>query len=131
MAVGLGVILDTCAVLFLASGDRRLSAATRKRMAVEPVRWLCTISGFEIAMKYRQGKLALPMHPMEWLRAVEERYSLSPLPLDTELCVSAAELPDHHRDPCDRFIIAAALRLRVAVVTVDDKFLPYGVDILS
>jgi len=124
------MILDTCALLFLASGDERLSADARGRLAHEPVRWYSAISSFEIALKHRQGKLELPMAPLQWLRALEARYDLTELPLDSELCAEATGLPLHHRDPFDRFIIAAALRLRIAVVTIDAKFAPYGVEVV-
>jgi len=40
-------------------------------------------------------------------------------------------LPLHHRNPCDRLIIAAAQRLDVPVVTVDPRFAAYGVTVLS
>lgn len=124
-------MLDTCALLFLASGDRRLSRSARERLANAPVRWFCAISSFEIALKYRQGKLELPLAPLPWIRAMEARYRLSELALDATLCTAAAELQHHHRDPFDRFIIAGALQLRVPVVTIDAKFAPYGVDVLS
>ena len=125
------MILDTCALLFLANGDRRLSRSARERLGSEPVRWFCAISSFEIALKHQQGKLELPLAPLRWLRKLEDRYGLTELPLDSALCTAAAELPHHHRDPFDRFIIAAALRLRVPVVTIDPKFSLYGVDIVS
>ena len=125
------MILDTCALLFLANGDRRLSRSTRQRLGREPVRWFCAISSFEIALKHRQGKLELPLAPLRWLRELEDRYGLTELPLDSALCVAATELPRHHRDPFDRFIIAAALRLHVPVVTIDPKFTPYGVEVVS
>ena len=125
------MIRDTCALLFLANGDRRLSRSTRQRLGREPVRWFCAISSFEIALKHRQGKLELPLTPLRWLRELEDRYGLTELPLDSALCVAATELPPHHRDPFDRFIIAAALRLHVPVVTIDPKFTPYGVEVVS
>ena len=125
------MILDTCAILFLASGDRRLSRSARERLGNAPVRWFCSISSFEVALKHRQGKLELPLPPLRWLRAVEGRYGLTELPLDSALCTAAAELPHHHRDPFDRFIVAAALRLRLPVVTIDSKFSAYGVEIVA
>jgi PIN domain nuclease of toxin-antitoxin system len=125
------MILDTCALLFLASGDRRLSRSARERLTREPARWFCAISSFEIALKHRQGKLELPLAPLRWLRALEARYGLTELPVDSALCAAATELPYHHRDPFDRFIIAAALQLRVPVVTIDPKFLPYGVEVVG
>jgi PIN domain nuclease of toxin-antitoxin system len=125
------VILDTCALLFLASGDRRLSRPAREQLATQTVRWFCAISSFEIALKHRQGKLELPLPPLRWLRELETRYGLTEVPLDSDLCTAAAELPRHHDDPFDRFIIAAALRLRVPVVTIDPKFAPYGVETIA
>lgn len=131
LAARRAMILDTCALLFLVSGDRRLSRTVREQLGREPVRWFCAISSFEIALKHRQGKLDLPLAPLPWLRKLEQRYGLTELPLDSALCAAAAELPHYHRDPFDRFIIAAALQLRVSVVTIDPKFSQYGVEVVS
>lgn len=125
------MMLDTCALLFLASGDRRLSSAARERLSKETARWFCAISSFEIALKYRQKKLELPFPPAQWLRKVSQRYALSELPVDSALCLAAVTLPNHHRDPFDRFIIAAARRLDVPVVTIDLRFQEYGIEIVS
>lgn len=125
------MILDTCALLFLATGDRRLSRPARERLAKEAVRWFCAISSFEIALKHQQGKLELPLAPLRWLREMEDRYGLTEVPLDSTLCTAAADLPRHHDDPFDRFIIATALWLRVPVVTIDPKFAPYGVETVA
>jgi PIN domain nuclease of toxin-antitoxin system len=125
------MMLDTCALLFLASGDRRLSSAARERLSKETARWFCAISSFELALKYRQKKLELPFPPAQWLRKVSQRYALSELPVDSALCLAAVSLPNHHRDPFDRFIIAAARRLDVPVVTIDPRFQEYGIEVVS
>ena len=65
------------------------------------------------------------------LDALTRRYDLSEVPLSAALCTSAALLPPIHRDPCDRFIIAAAKSLGVPVVTIDSRFEEYGVQVLS
>lgn len=125
------LILDTCAMLFLASGDRRLSARARKVLSTSSVVSICAISGFEIALKVAQGKLELPLSPHQWLAGMVTEYHLDVIDLDLELCQQAAELPSIHRDPCDRFIIAAALRVDAGVVTVDPIFARYGIDVLG
>jgi PIN domain nuclease of toxin-antitoxin system len=131
VAGGDAMILDTCALLFLASGDRRLSNTARERLSSQTSRWFCAISSFEIALKYRQKKLELPFPPARWLQKMSQRYALTEIPLDSALCLAAVALPDYHRDPFDRFIIAAAIRLDVPVVTVDPHFQQYGVEIVS
>lgn len=125
------MILDTCALLFLANGDSRLTADTRRRLGVAQVRWFCAISTFELALKQANGKLSLPLPARVWMADIAVRYELSEVVLDSALCAEAAGLPLHHRDPCDRFIIAAARRLSVPVVTVDPKFAAYGVVVVA
>jgi PIN domain nuclease of toxin-antitoxin system len=125
------MILDTCALLFLASGDRRLTAATRSKLSAAPARWYCAISAFELALKQREGKLSLPQPALAWLTDLAAHYVLAEVTLDSALCATAAALPPHHRDPCDRFIIAAAQRLGVPVVTVDPRFAAYGVPVIA
>ena len=52
---------------------------------------------------------------------------MKPILLDT----CAVELPDIHRDPADRFIIATALIGNIPVVTADRHFAQYGVETLG
>lgn len=125
------MILDTCALLFLVSGDERLSHSARERLGSAPTRWFCAISSYEIALKYQKAKLKLPVPPARWIEEVARRYSLSEMPVDSALCCAAAALPAHHRDPFDRFIIAGAQRLGCAVVTVDPLFSAYGVEVVA
>ncbi len=125
------MILDTCTLLFLASGDARLSRAARGRLRDAPARWFCAISAYEVALKYQNAKLQLPLPPARWMEALAHRYVLTEVPLDAALCCAAAALPQHHRDPFDRFIIAAARRLGCAVVTVDPIFAAYGVEVFA
>ena len=51
----------------------------------------------------------------------------SSLPLSNEAMFRAGELPEHHKDPADRMIIASALIEDLAVVTTDRNFPLYGV----
>ena len=82
---------------------------------------------WEIMFKYRIGKLKLDLAPRDWLELVEEKFELTVLPLERKTMLAAADLPLHHRDPADRFIIATALENDLPVVTSDDKFEKYGV----
>jgi PIN domain nuclease of toxin-antitoxin system len=89
--------------------------------------YVSVMSGVEVALKVRRGKLELPATPEDWFRTVLSHHGLTLLPLDLEDAVRAPQLPDVHRDPCDRFLVAAALRLGVPVVTADPHFASYGV----
>ncbi len=59
------MLLDTCALLWLINGGDRLTQAVLERIDAAPVVSISAISGFEIGLKYRKGKLELPLTPEE------------------------------------------------------------------
>ena len=124
------MLLDTCALLWLADGAKELSVAARKQIESSAVVYVSAISAFEIGLKHRAGKLALPVPPREWFQRIVEHHRLAVLPLDWDVCLAATELPPLHKDPCDRFIIATAKLRRLSVVTADPRFRDYGVEVV-
>lgn len=116
------MILDTCALLWLASGDKKLSRSVLKEINAAAAVYVSAISSFEIAIKEARGKLKLPHPPQEWFEKVAEHHGLAILPLEWKVCVTAAQLPPLHNDRCDRFIIAAAKSHDLRVVTRDEQF---------
>ena len=131
MAGGGEVILDTCALLWLADGSKKLSRSTLREINEAPAVYVSAISGFEIAIKTAKGKLKLPRPPQEWFEKIVEHHGLTVLPLELNACVAAAELPPIHDDPCDRFIIATAKLNDLPVITADERFEKYGLSVLS
>lgn len=125
------MLLDTCALLWLAQGGERLSEDTRLRLNREPVVYVSAISGFEIGVKLRKGKLELPAPPLEWFEKIVEHHGLNVIPLDLPICIRATELEPIHADPCDRLILATAKLRNLAVVTADPVFSRYGVEVLG
>ena len=124
------MILDTCALLWLARGSKTLSRPTLKAINEAPAVYVSAISGFEIAIKTAQGKLKLPNPSQEWFEKVVAHHGLTVLPLALDVCIAAAGLPPLHDDPCDRFMIAAAQRHDLTVVTTDEQFEKYGVTVI-
>src|SRR6266536_2235890 len=130
MAGGSSVILDTCALLWLASGGKKLSRPTLKKFNEASAVYISAITGFEIALKAARGKLKLPQPAEEWIDNVVEHHGLAILALDLKICIQAAQLPGIHDDPCDRFIIATAKLNDLEVVTADERFEQYGLNVL-
>jgi PIN domain nuclease of toxin-antitoxin system len=130
MASEVSVILDTCALLWLAAGGKKLSRAALKEINESSVVYVSAISGFEISLKVCSGKLELS-HPVEkWFGQVVDHHGLAILPLSLDVCIAAAKLPAIHDDPFDRFIIASAKLHDLTVVTTDEQFEKYGVTVL-
>lgn len=53
------------------------------------------------------------------------------IPVELAHTLRAAELPDLHRDPFDRLIIAQAQILHLPIITADKKFDGYDVTLIA
>ena len=125
------LLIDTCAFLWFQVDSPQLSPTARAQI-LEPANevYLSTVSVWEIARKYAQGKLSLPSHPSTLIPAVRKDSGIASLSL-TEMDVLAAEkLQLFHKDPFDRMLIAQALMGGLAIVTSDSAFEPYPVRVI-
>ena len=125
------MLLDTCALLWLASGGGKLSEDALEKVDLSPSVFISAISAFEISLKYRKGKLELPVLPDKWFQVVLQHHDISVISLDINVCIVANELPLIHKDPCDRLIIATAMLHHFPVITGDSMFEEYGVKVIS
>jgi PIN domain nuclease of toxin-antitoxin system len=119
----LNVLLDTCALLALASGDLPDDAASALRRA--PEAYVSVVSPWEVAIKVAGGKLRLKQPPVQWFRGLLERYDLREVPLEADVACAAAALPPLHRDPFDRVIVALAQTRGFTVLTSDENIRSY------
>lgn len=116
----MNLLLDTHAILWWWGFPDRLSRAAREViMAPENTIHVSSVSGFEIALKNRLGKLTLPPNLLtDFNEAIrEERWRT--LPLDMKHAVFAGRIESEHRDPFDRMLAAQAMIEDLHVVTSD------------
>ena len=127
------LLLDTHTFLWLIVGNPNLSAAAQVALA-DPASelFLSVASVWELAIKTSrpnpQLKLTDPLddYIAKWTAA----YQLKLLPIQSAHALHVVGLPDHHRDPFDRILIAQALVEGMTVVSGDNKFAAYPVPIL-
>lgn len=125
------LILDTCALLWLVSGDKKISKRTLIQIDNASIVYVSAISAWEISLKYERKELVLPMDAEKWFHKAIKKHSLVLVPLDSSILCSANKLPLYHKDPADRMIIATAIKEKATVVTADDKFHKYKVKVIS
>lgn len=121
------VLVDTHIALWALGDPGRLTDAERSQL-VDPVidRCLSPMSVWEAAIKREAGRLRAPRN-LSAVLAAEFRM----LEVTAHLLEAAAELPRHHGDPFDRVLVAHALEENLAVLTRDDIFGAYGVQLAT
>lgn len=125
------LLLDTCALLWLANKSESLSVVARLQIEEAEEVFVSPASAWEIAVKYGKGKLKLPCDPIKWFDHALEVFGIKVLPFDYKLWMRSTQLPNHHHDPADRTIIQTALENDLIVVTHDHRFSQYGVKVIS
>ncbi|GAB7143978.1 type II toxin-antitoxin system VapC family toxin [Mycobacterium riyadhense] len=125
-------LVDTHVWLWMQSDPDRLRDETRAIVAdVRNNILFSAASAWEIAIKYRLGKLALPEAPASYVPDRMRRSGTPMLPIEHAHVLRTAELPDHHRDPFDRVLVAQAQLLDLTIVTADDQLSAYDVAVVA
>ena len=104
---------------WLADPDR-LSRPARTAVERSEGIGISAISCFEIAGLVRRGRIALDRSTEDWIRTGLATEGTVALPVDPEVAVAAALLPETFPgDPADRLIYAAARANRAVLITKD------------
>lgn len=124
-------LVDTHVWLWMQTEPERLRDETRE--LIEDVAndlLLSAASAWEIAIKYRIGKLKLPEEPTTYVPDRMRRSGTTPLAVETAHALRTSQLPDHHSDPFDRLLVAQAQLLSIPIVTVDVHIPAYDVAVV-
>jgi PIN domain nuclease of toxin-antitoxin system len=124
----LRLLLDTHVWLWAIAEPHRLSASARNALLDETNELhLSAASAWEIAIKWRLGRLTLPEPPESFVPGRLVRDGIRSLPVEQHHALGVASLPAHHADPFDRLLVAQALAEGLTVVTADPAFDAYAV----
>ena len=122
------ILLDTAAVIWLATDSPQLTRAARAAFN-DPTHSIhvSVISVWEIVIKNALGKLPLPVPPARLLDPWRNRTDILITPLNEQTVLRLANLPPVHRDPFDRMLACQALELTAPIVSPDIIFDGYGI----
>ena len=122
------ILLDTHALLWWLAGSDRLSAVAHGAIADDANEILVSAaSAWEIAAKHRLGRLPGAAAVAEDVIGCLLDQGFQPLAITVSDGERAGRLPGPVRDPFDRMLIAQALTLDVAMVSIEEPFDRYGV----
>lgn len=124
------ILLDTCAAIWLANGDRIAPEALEKladaREAGQSIH-VCPMTAWEIGLLAAAGKIALAQSPAGWFRALTGLPGIALAPMPPEALIESSFLPDEPpRDPVDRIMIAMARHHGYRLMTRDRLILAFA-----
>jgi len=122
-----GLLLDTHAFLWFATGDEALSLVAREAITTTGEVFVSAASAWEVRTKYRLGKLASAAVLAHELAAAVRRLELTELPITFGDGDLAGALAGTHRDPFDRMLIAQSLNHELSLVSNETVFDEFGV----
>jgi PIN domain nuclease of toxin-antitoxin system len=123
----LRLLLDTHCWLWLKLDPTRLPSPLRRRLIGNPAQLvLSSASVLEIVVKHASGKLRLEGTPADLVAELLDD-GVSPLAITTAHALQLGRLPELHRDPFDRLLVAQAMTERLTIVSADPHVLSYDV----
>lgn len=126
LATSVPLLLDTHVFLWWRTRDPRLPGGVHAAIALAPLVAVSAASAWEAAIKANVGKLRLQGSFEEGAIAS----GFTPLAISFRHAELAGALPNHHRDPFDRMLVAQAMNEGLTLVTADRQLEPYDVAII-
>jgi PIN domain nuclease of toxin-antitoxin system len=115
-----GILLDTHVLLWTRLAQRRLNRQERIAIRASSPRYVSIVSLWEIGILLSLRRVAADPR----LFQIPQGFEL--LHVFPEHCESLPLLPQHHRDPFDRMLIAQACAEQLTLITRDREFSAYG-----
>ena len=102
-----------------------LSKNILKIIEEEKIIQISAISCWEVTLLSLRNRIKLPIPIDEWLFEATTGSDIQVLPITCQISQLAGSLPEHHKDPADRIIIATAITHNINLISLDQIFPSY------
>lgn len=119
------IVLDTSALLYWTLDPVRLSSKAARAIQQADRILVSSISVWEIALKVKNQKLAIPLPITDYVEKLQRVDTLEILSVDVQTWLDNLGLAWEHRDPADRTIVALATRFGCPLITSDRVIADY------
>jgi len=125
-------LVDTRVFLWAQAQPERLGLRTTEELTREGNElYLSAASAWEIAVKFRLGRVHLPQRPVLYVPERMVASQILNLPIAASHALATSQLDDRQSDPIDRLLVCQAKEERMRLVTTDTSLDAYGIDILD
>ena len=124
----MNLLLDTHTLIWALENHPALSVDARDAIIDGGnMVFVSSVSAWEISIKKAMGKLKAPDNLAEETKL----HRFTQLNINFDHAKLAGELPDFHKDPFDRMLIAQAIIEKLTLVTGDSQIANYDVSLLK
>ena len=125
------ILLDTHAFVWWVTDSEELSRRARRLIADGANEVFFSVaSAWEIAVKSRLRRAVLPEDAEHFVSEQLEQNGFQILPIQLQHALGVASLPDLHRDPFDRLLVAQARSEELALLSRDQQLARYSVRVV-
>ena len=117
------LLLDTHIFLWYLTASRKLPKSVFNRIEIAEVVFISAASIWEASIKIKQGRLQANTDD---LIAGIASSGFIELPITATHAALAANLPEYHRDPFDRMLVAQAMIEPLRLLTADELLRRYS-----
>ena len=117
------LLLDTQVFVWITQDSPRLSKTAKTLVLDASEVYVSAASIWEIAIKARLGKI--DADPRRMAQAIAAS-GFSELPITAQHAAGVELLPEHHKDPFDRLLVAQALAEPLRLVSSDHQLAQYS-----
>jgi len=122
------LLLDTHVLIWWSSSSERLSSHVYNLITDTSNSLKFSIASiWEMQIKCQSGKLRLNSPLPNLIKTQMQVNNLQILPIELSHIYALEDLPNHHRDPFDRILIAQAIVEKIPLLTIDVAFDSYPV----
>jgi len=124
-------LMDTHVFLWMNFENEKLSKTfTTLGQSGEHEFFLSMASAWEMQIKHQLGKLPLSMPIEELINTNQQASAINLLNIKLPHITQLNNLAMHHKDPFDRLIIAQAITENMHIISVDQHFKNYPVEVV-
>lgn len=117
------ILLDTHIYLWWLTDSPKLSSAIKQKIETATEVYISSASIWEAGIKISAGKLEADIDDL--IEGIQENRFIE-LPITAKHAKQAAQLPDIHRDPFDRMLVAQTLCEPLRLLTADEQVAKYS-----